>query len=196
MKCSKCGEEYDNSLAFCTNCGEENPSEEQPPAQSQEQSLASPQESQMLKRGGSSFIKFVPGFFVLVIGVFLLVFGLIVSSGATNPLSTKGAMTSDLDSAKSTYDANAVGTESAMQQQVAIGWYTNDLLVILNNATANMTDNMYNATANANKKITLSVYISVALLLVALGGYLMLSKLLEKELSEEELSEEELLEEE
>ena len=37
-------------------------------------------------------------------------------------------MVSELAAAKSTYDTNASGTESAMQQQVAVGWYTNDLL--------------------------------------------------------------------
>ena len=79
-------------------------------------------------------------------------------------------MVSELAAAKSTYDTNASGTESAMQQQVAVGWYTNDLLIVLNNATANST-----------QKTTLSVYLSIGLLLVALGGYLMLSKLLAKE---------------
>ena len=149
------------------------PHQDQTPdsSQTQEQPLVSSKESQMSKRKAIPLVKFIPGLFVLVIGVFLLGFGLIISSGnATSKVSTKGDMASELAVAKSTYDTNATGTESAMQQQVAVGWYTNDLLNILNNATA-----------SSNNNLMLSVYISAALLLVALGGYLMLSKLLEKD---------------
>lgn len=171
MKCSKCGAEYDNSLPFCADCGAKNPYVEQPPAQTQEQPSVSSKESQMSKRKAIPLVKFIPGLFVLVIGVFLLGFGLIISSGnATSKVSTKGDMASELAAAKSTNETNATGSDSAIQQQVANGWYTNDLLNILNNATA-----------SSNNKLMLSVYISAALLLVALGGYLMLAKLLEKE---------------
>jgi len=138
------------------------------PSQTLKPPLVSPNEPQIPKRGGSSPVKFIPGLFVLLIGVFLLIFGIV--SSTSNPPSLKGDTSSQLATAESTYDANALDTDSAMQQQVAVGWYTNDLLIVLNNATANST-----------QKTTLSVYLSIGLLLVALGGYLMLSKLLAKE---------------
>jgi len=138
------------------------------PSQTLQPPPVSPNEPQIPKRGGSSPIKFIPGLFVVLIGVFLLIFGIVSSAG--NPPPRKEDISSQLAAAESTYDANAEDTDSAMQQQVAVGWYTNDLLIVLNNATANST-----------QKTTLSVYLSIGLLLVALGGYLMLSKLLVKE---------------
>ncbi len=121
-----------------------------------------PQDADMLK-GRNSFRQFVPGLIVLVMAVILVAVGILISTSIPST-------SSNLTAAKDTYETNNTGTEYSTQQTVVNGWYTNDLLIVLDKEMR-----------DSNKKLSFTIWISVALLLVAFGAYFILSKRLQRD---------------
>lgn len=89
-----------------------------------------------------------------------------------------------LKTAETRYDANNSSTESAPQQQVVNGWYTNDLLVVVAGAASD-TQKANQALAenqqkilSSNSKVVLFTWLSISILLVGIGVYFVLDKAL------------------
>lgn len=151
--------------------------------QSLEPPAGPPVEPKKQKRGGKILMQLLPGLFVLLLAVALVVVGLALSSGPTVATPNKVDFSSELSTAKSRYDLNNSSAASAPQQSVVNGWYTNDLLIVLTNAVSDSANGYSAVTANQqeilnfNKKLMFLIWISMALLMVALAGYFMLSRL-------------------
>lgn len=164
MFCNKCGKEYDDSHSFCPHCSADNPSIAQSETQATQSTEIPPTQEQtpyQPQAQGSNFLaRFMPGLVFVIAAIILVVFGLIISTSTPST-------SSEIAEATSRYNSNNDSADSAPQQQVSNGWYTNDLLLVLNNEIR-----------NSNNKLVLTIWVSAALLLAALGGYFILSKVL------------------
>src|SRR5450759_2835107 len=150
--------------------------EQEPTSQKDQESFtpqpieSPPAPAQQLKeprRWGKTLVQLLPGLFVLLIAVMLVIVGLALSSSPTVVTTNKLDFSSELSSAKSTFDLNNSSSASAPQQSVCNGWYTNDLLVVLTNAVGESANGYSAVTTNqqlildSNKKMMFLIWISV-----------------------------------
>ena len=172
MKCPKCGKEYDDSHSFCPHCGADNPSIAQSGTQATQSTEIPPTQEQTpyqpQAQGRNFLARFMPGLVFVTTAIILVVFGLIISTSTPST-------SSEIAEATSRYNSNNDSADSAPQQQVSNGWYTNDLLLVLNNE---LRDGIRDEIRESNNKLVLTIWVSAALLLAALGGYFILSKVL------------------
>jgi len=177
MFCNKCGKEYDDSHSFCLHCGADNPYIDQSETQATQSTEVPPTLEQTpyqpQAQGRILLARFMPGLVFVTAAIILVVFGLIIS--ASTPSTSTSSTSSKIAAATARYETNNVSADSAPQQQVSNGWYTNDLLLVLNNE---LRDGIRDEIRESNNKLVLTIWVSAALLLAALGGYFILSKVL------------------
>jgi uncharacterized membrane protein len=85
---------------------------------------------------------------------------------------------SALSSAKTTFDANNGTTDTAPQQAVANGWYTNDLLIVTAQAV-DASNNTEQKVLDSNKTLSIVLVVSVGVLLLAFGAFFVLKAALD-----------------
>jgi len=129
--------------------------------------------------------RIIPGLLVIVVAAALVVAGLNISRGAdTVRVPADINMSAEVAAANSRYSLNNLGAQSAPQQEVCNGWYTNDLLNILVTATSRTIEGNQIVAANqqmivdSNQRLMVLIWLSVAALLFALGLYFIISSLL------------------
>jgi hypothetical protein len=162
---------------------------QQPAAQPgyQQQRYPVPPVAQATSRPGG-FKRLIPGLMVIALAIVLVVVGLVLAGKApTAQVPTTSDVKSSLDSAKATFDANNSTTGSAVQQQVANGWYTNDLLIITAESIDKVNANQVafveaqQKILDSNSKLSLVIVLSIGIMLAAFGAYFVLSKWLGNE---------------
>lgn len=162
------------------------PPSNQPPYQQPYQQQPSPQVGYQTTAKSRGFMRFIPGLVVAVLAVALVLAGfMFIGSTKKVEVPVSSDLTNKLAAAKSSFDANNTTTASALQQQVANGWYTNDLLTVLADGI-DSTNNTAIAIAagqqkvlDSNRTLSLVLVISVAVLLLALGAYSLLKEALD-----------------
>lgn len=149
--------------------------QQQPPPQVSYQTMAE-------HRGLS---RFVPGLVVALLAIVLVVVGfMFVGSAKKIEVPASSEVTNKMASAKINFDANNTTAASAPQQQVANGWYTNELLTVLalgidsTNNTAIVIAAGQQEVLDSNRTISLVLVISVGALLLSFGAYFLLKEAL------------------
>ena len=139
-----------------------------------------------------SFKMIIPGAVVILLGILVVVVGIVVGGGGdscvTAPVNiVEVDINEEVEAAGARFDINNASAESAPQQQVCNGWYTNDLLVVIGKALASVGETNKPILGNqqkileSNNKMTKVIWISIALALVAFGSFFILWAIFKEE---------------
>jgi hypothetical protein len=156
---------------------------QQPQPQYPPQPQYQPQTQQVYSQAqikyGRGVSRIIPGLVIAVLAIALLVVGIAFINGKmkTNVQSAID-VNSALSSAKTTFDANNGTTDTAPQQAVANGWYTNDLLIVTAQAVY-ASNNTEQKVLDSNKTLSIVLVVSVGVLLLAFGAFFVLKAALD-----------------